>query len=175
VTLHVLRDQGLSFREVAVTRGVSEGTVRYHRNRQGQVEGRNGKPRKAQALAEVIEAWVPQPSAGPAAADRARPVNGLALCDWLRPEHRYDGSYRSVLRFVPDRSPRPRLRPFRRVQTPPGAQAQVDGGAFSDLDVGDGPQALHAFVLVRSHARKEVLVWSRRLDPLSWHQAHDEA
>jgi hypothetical protein len=29
-------------------------------------------------------------------------------------------------------------------ETPPGAQAQVDWGEFSDLDVGEGPQKLYA-------------------------------
>jgi hypothetical protein len=43
------------------------------------------------------------------------------------------------------------------------------------LDVGDGPQTLYAFVMVLSHARKEVLVWCRRMDQLSWHHAHNEA
>jgi hypothetical protein len=99
----------------------------------------------------------------------------LALFDWLRQEHHYEGAYRSVLRFVRDRYPQPRLRPYRRVETPPGAQAQVDGGEFSGLDIGDGPQKLYAFVLVLSHCRKEVLVWSRRMDQLSWHQVHNEA
>jgi transposase len=174
VTLQVLRDKGLSFREIATTLGVSEGTVRYHRKRQGRLDGR-GKPRKAGALSEVIDAWVAQQQPETTDAAKARPVNVLDLFDWLRREHAYDGSYRSVLRFVRDRYPKPRLRPYRRVETPPGAQAQVDWGEFSGLDIGWGPQKLYAFVMVLSHSRKEVLVWSLRMDQLSWHQAHNEA
>lgn len=166
VTLQVLRDRGLSFREIAATLGVSEGTVRYHRKRRGQPDGR-GKPRKAQALANVIDAWILQQPGGTSDADAPRPVNVLVLFDWLRQEHHYEGSYRSILRFVRDRYPQPRLRPYRRVETPPGAQAQVDWGEFSGLDIGDGPQKLYAFVLVLSHSRKEVLIWSRRMDQLS--------
>ncbi len=174
VTLQVLRDRGLSFREIAATLGVCEGTVRYHRKRRGQPDGR-GKPRKAQVLANVIDAWMLQQPGGTGDAEAPRPVNVLVLFDWLRQEHHYQGSYRSVLRFVRDRYPQPRLRPYRRVETPPAAQAQVDWGEFSDLDIGDGPQKLYAFVLVLSHSRKEVLIWSRRMDQLSWHQVHNEA
>jgi transposase len=174
VTLQVLRDRGLSFREIAATLGVSEGTVRYHRKRRGQPDGR-GKPRKAQALADVIDAWVLQDTGSPGGAEPPRPANVLLLYDWLRQEHGYQGSYRSVLRFVRDRYPQPRLRPYRRVETPAGAQAQVDWGEFGGLDIGEGPQKLYAFVLVLSHSRKEVLVWSRGMDQLSWHQVHNEA
>ena len=97
------------------------------------------------------------------------------LYDWLRAEHAYAGSYKSVLRFVRARYPRPRLRPFRRVETPPGAQAQVDWGTFAGIDLGDGPETLYAFVLVLSHSRREALVWCRWMDQLAWHHAHTEA
>jgi hypothetical protein len=120
VTPQVLRDKGLSFREIATTLGVSEGTVRSHRKRRGQPDGR-GKPRKAQALADVIDAWMLQHAGCPDEAEHPRPVNVLVLYDWLRQEQHYQGSYRSVLRFVRDRYPQPRLRPYRRVETPPGA------------------------------------------------------
>ena len=96
VTLQVLRDKGQSFREIAATRGVSEGTVRYHRKRRGQPDGR-GKPRKAQVLANVIDAWMLQQTGRPDDAEHPRPVNVLVLYDWLREEHHYQGSYRSVL------------------------------------------------------------------------------
>jgi transposase len=174
VTLKVLHDKGQSHCQIAQTLGVSEGTVRYHLRRQGKPDGRQNKPRKADALAEAIAHWLDtQQHEG--VADGQRPGNILALYDWLRREHGYTGSYKSVLRFVRDRYPKPRLRPFRRVETPPAAQAQVDWGEFPDLDVGQGPQKLYAFILVLSHSRKEVLVWSRRMDQFSWHQAHNEA
>src|SRR5579883_3345355 len=91
VTLCVLRQRGLSFRKIAATLGVCEGTVRYHSRRQGRQDGRRGKPRKAQPLAEAIDAWARQQPDGAA---EGRPVNVLALYDWLRAEHAYTGSYR---------------------------------------------------------------------------------
>ena len=174
VTLTVLKSKGQSNTQIAHTLGVAEGTVRYHLRRQGQPDGRV-KSHKAQPLAEVIDHWVLTnqpvvPEGGP-----LRPVNLRALFDWLVLEHAYGGSYKSVLRFVRARYPRPRLRPFRRVETPPGAQAQVDWGEFPRIDVGDGPQTLYGFVLVLSHSRKEELLWCRRMDQLAWHHAHTEA
>jgi transposase len=175
VTLLVLKRKGQSNTQIAQALGVSEGTVRYHARRASRPDGRQGKPRKADALAGAIAHWLganqpPGPDGAP-----QRPANVHALHDWLIQEHGYQGSYKSVLRFVRAHYPRPRLRPFRRVETPPGAQAQVDWGEFGGLDVGRGPQKLYAFVLVLSHSRKAVLVWSERMDQLSWHQAHNEA
>jgi transposase len=175
VTLSVLKSKGQPNTQIAQTLGISEGAVRYHLRRAGHSDGRAGKPRKADALAEVIDHWIftqqPQVQEG----EPLRPVNIRGLFDWLRGEYAYEGSYKSVLRFVRARYPRPRLRPFRRVETPPGAQAQVDWGEFHQVDVGDGPQTLYGFVLVLSHSRKEVLIWCRCMDQLAWHHAHTEA
>ncbi len=175
VTLHVLKSKGQSHTQIAHALGVSEGTVRYHLRRQGRPDGRHGKPRKAAPLAEVIDHWVGSHQPAVRDGEPLRPVNIRALFDWLAQEHAYTGSYKSVLRFVRVRYPRPRLRPFRRVETPPGAQAQVDWGEFSRVDVGAGPQTLYGFVLVLSHSRKEALIWCRGMDQLAWHHAHTEA
>ena len=121
VTLLVLNSKGQSHTEIAHTLGVTEAAVRYHLRRQGTPDGRQNKPRKADALAPVITHWVQTYHPGANGADPNRPVNVQSLFDWLRQEHAYDGSYKSVLRFVRAHYPQPRLRPFRRVETPPGA------------------------------------------------------
>jgi transposase len=175
VTLQVLKRNGQPNTQIAQTLGVTEGAVRYHLRRRGTPDGRANKPRKADPLAQAIDHWVLRGHPPAGGSDPGRPVNVQALYDWLRAEHAYAGSYKSVLRFVRARYPRPRLRPFRRVETPPGAQAQVDWGEFAGIDLGDGPQALYGFVLVLSHSRREALVWCRRMDQLAWHHAHTEA
>lgn len=173
VTLAVLVQRGQSNGQIAQTLGVTEGAIRYHRRRPGGVDGRRDKPAKAQALASVIAAFVQATGAAATAAER--PVNVRLLYEQLCVEHGYAGSYKSVLRYVRRHYPRPRLRPYRRVETPPGAQAQVDWGTVTELDVGAGPETLYAFVAVLSHSRKEVVIWRRRMDQLSWHHAHNEA
>lgn len=176
VTLFVLKDKGQSNVQIAQTLGVSEGTVRYHVRTAEKPDGRRNKPHKAQPLADAIAFWLASniPD-GDGLLLTQRPANLHALHDWLVAEYDYQGSYRSVLRFVRAHYPKPRLRPFRRVETPPAAQAQVDWGEFDRLDIGLGPQKLYAFVLVLSHSRKAVLVWCRSMDQLSWHHAHNEA
>ena len=43
------------------------------------------------------------------------------------------------------------------------------------MDLGEGPEPLHAFVMVLSHSRKTAVVWSRREDQLSWLECHNES
>jgi transposase len=182
VTLKVLKEKGQSNIQIAQALGVTEGTVRYHARRAGRPDGRKGKPRAADDFAQAIDDWLLSQVAQASAADPERidlgwprPANVHALHDWLRQEHAYTGSYKSVLRFVRARYGQPQLRPYRRVETPPGAQAQVDWGEFANLDIGEGPQKLYAFVMVLSHSRKEALVWCRGMGQLHWHHVHNEA
>jgi len=175
VTLKVLKQHGQSNTRIAHALGVTEGAVRYHLRRHGRPDGRAGKPKKAEPLAQAIDHWIAQHHPAVTGAEPDRGVNVQGLYDWLRREHAYPGSYKSVLRFVRARYPRPRLRPFRRVETPPGAQAQADWGEFPHVDVGDGPETLYGFVLVLSHSRRAALIWCRRMDQLAWHHAHTEA
>jgi transposase len=174
VTLNVLKEKGQSQSAIARTLGVTEGAVRYHvrRRRQGATDGRSEKRFKAEAVDPAIEFWFQ--THGGVGESAGRPASVLALYEWLASEHGYQGSYQSVLRYIRVKYPRPRLRPYRRVETPAGAMAQVDWGEFS-IDVGDGPQKLYGFVLVLCHSRKEVVIWSRRMDQLSWHRCHNEA
>ena len=174
VTLRTLNEKGQSNVEIGRTLGVSEGAVRYHLRRavEKAEDGRRGKPRKAQQVAVAVDFWVGSHRSG---GESGRPVNVKALFEWLVAEHGYDGSYKSVLRYVRAEYPKPRRRPYRRVETPPGAQAQVDWGEVSGVDLGDGRQKVYAFVMVLSHSRKEVVVWCQRMDQLAWQTAHNEA
>jgi transposase len=107
----------------------------------------------------------------------ARPPSIESLYGWLQTEHGYDGSYKSVRKFARRYFPPPKRRPFRRIETPPGAQSQSDWMEVRGIDVGDGdgPTPLYGFVMTLSHSRKEAVIWSRSMDQLSWHRCHNEA
>ena len=177
VTIEVLQQRGQSQSQTARLLGVSEGTVRYHlrRVRQGADDGRQ-KPSRIEQLGldqAVAHWWRAQLEIlGP----HHTPSVQL-LYDFLRAEYSYQGSYKSVRKYVRARFGMPPVRPFRRVETPPGAQTQSDWGEFRRVDLGDndGPTTLYAFVMVLSHSRKEAVVWSRSMDQLAWHHVHNEA
>jgi transposase len=177
VTIQVLHQRGQSQSQTARILGVAEGTVRYHlrRARDGTADGRQKPSRIEQlGLADLVSHWwrVQAEMLG----DR-RPPSVQVLFDFLRAEHGYDGSSKSVRKFVRARFGRPRIRPFRRVETPPGAQTQSDWGEFRRVDLGDpdGPTTVSAFVMVLSHSRQEAVVWSRSMDQRAWHHVHNEA
>jgi transposase len=104
-----------------------------------------------------------------------RPPNVRELHEHLVEGYGYGGSYNSVRRYVRAHYPRPKRRTYRRVETPPGAQTQTDWGEYPRMDVGEGPEPLHAFVMVLSHSRKPAVVWSRDETLLSWLACHNEA
>jgi transposase len=150
---------------------VSEGAVRYHLRRaaEGAEDGRRRQPHRAAALAGVIGAWMERHGG------ERRPPNVRELYDHLALEYGYAGSYNSVRRYVRATYPKPKQRTYRRVETPPGAQTQTDWGEYPRLDVGEGPEWLHAFVMVLSFSRMLAVVWSRRADLLGWLHCHNEA
>lgn len=177
VTIRVLHQRSQSQSETARILGVSEGAVRYHlrRAREGATDGRRKRSRIEQLdLAKAVAQWW---QGQVEVLGQQRPPSIQLLHEFLRAEHGYEGSYKSVRKFVRARYGPAPIRPFRRVETPPGAQTQSDWGEFRRVDLGDadGPTTLYAFVMVLSHSRKEAVVWSRSMDQLAWHRVHNEA
>ena len=177
VTIEVLQERGQSQCQTARILGVSEGAVRYHLRRahEGAADGRQKPSRIEQlGLAEAVAHWW---QAQVEIRGQQRPPSVQLLHEFLRAEYGYGGSYKSVRKFVRARYGRPPIRPFRRVETPPGAQTQSDWGEFRRVDLGDadGLTTVYAFVMVLSHSRKEAVVWSRSMDQLAWHHVHNEA
>jgi transposase len=127
VTIGVLQQRGQSQSQTARILGVSEGAVRYHlrRARDGAVDGRQKPSRIEQlGLAEAVAHWW-QARAEVLGPDR--PPSVQLLHDFLRTEYGYDGSYKSVRKYVRSRFGIPPIRPFRRVETPPGAHYGKSG------------------------------------------------
>lgn len=160
--MSVLLEQGHSQSAVARLLGVSEGTVRYHRKRMtsGAVDGRSKQGSKAAAFAEAIADWRSEQPKGR--------INLALLHEWLRREHGYTGSLKSVQRYWKRTYPAPKIRSRRRVETPAGAQAQVDWVEFPGVTLGREEADLSALIVTLSWSRKRAVVWARSKDMLSW-------
>jgi transposase len=171
VTIRVLSEKHVPARAIARQLGVAESTVRYHLQRAhaGAVDGRKEKPFAAVSFLPAIEAWLGEHGRA------ARPVNSRDLYEHLVRVHGYSRSYKSVLRYVRRRFGFPKIRTYRRVETPPGAQSQTDWGEFPGFDLGAGPQPMHALVMALSFSRRPAIVWSQREDQVSWLACHNRA
>ena len=159
----------ISNRKLARLYGIDESTVRYHVARGNTTDGRKNKPQKADQLAQVISHWLGHNKPEP-----GRKPNARALWEYLVDGYSYAGSYRSVVRYLDRNLPPAPLRPRRRVETPPGIQAQADWGSFN-LNICGRLVALCAFVLTFSHSRGFAVVWSKQQDMLSWINCHNRA
>lgn len=52
---------------------------------------------------------------------------------------------------------------------------QVGTAEYPRVDIGAGPEPLHAFLMVLSHSRRHAVVWSRSEDQLGWLSCHNGA
>ena len=170
MTIKTLTRKGVSNRAIARQLDMSEGNVRYHRRRIAAeaVDGRSRQRHKAADWAEPIDFWLSARSASEA-------VNLADLYDWLVVEHDFSGSLRGLQRYIAAHYPPPRKRARRRIETPPGAQAQVDWAVYPRMIVGGESVTLQAFHMSLSHSRYPAVVWAYRQDQLSWLWCHNRA
>lgn len=148
--------------------GVAEGSVRYCLRRQaaGEADGRRRQRSSVADLHDVVASWLESQDGR---------CNLAALHDHLVEEHGFGGSLRAVQRYFRQRFPKPRVRARRRVETPPGAQAQVDWAEFRGVWLGGRKVDLYALHVQLSHSRYGAIAWSLGKDQLSWQAAHNVA
>ena len=168
MTISVLARNGQGGRAIARMLGVAENTVRYHLQRQanGAIDGRSRQEHKADGCAVAIAHYLESAGAGP--------VNLASLHAWLIAEHDFAGSLRGLQRYFRRHFPKPALRARRRVETPPGAQAQADWAEWPRVWIAGRPVYAYQFHLRLSHSRYGARVWSPRADQLGWHHVHNE-
>ena len=174
VTLQVLHTKKESNRSIARRLHVTEGTVRYHLRRQAAAAG-DGRKKQTQieklGLVEVVEHWwQTQLDLLPS----GRSPNIQQLWQLLVEDHQYDGSYKSVAKYVRGKFPKPKLRPFRRIETPPGAQTQSDW-LEEKVKIDGVVTKVYGFVMTLSHSRMTAVIWSLSMNQLAWHHVHNEA
>ena len=178
VTMDILRRQGETNQDIALRLGITEGAVRYQLKRLAD-DAKDGRAKLSRIeqlqLVEVVDHWwKSQLEQLP----KDRSPNVKELWTFLSDEYRYNGTYKSVQKYIAKRFPKLLKRPFRRVETPPAAQTQSD---WMDVpirlrtDRGVELTTLYGFVMTLSHSRKSAVIWSTRMDQLAWHRVHNEA
>lgn len=170
VSIQTLAKKGVPVRQIARQLDRNESTVRYHASKAAvppREDGRRGKQTNCDRVASVIEAWIENRGSG------HRPPNLRELYEDLVEHHQFKGSYKSVVRWVRKRWARPPIRTYRRVETPPGAQAQSDWGHFKEVRIARQPVKPMAFVMALSFSRMMSVAWSPRRDLLCLLDCHN--
>jgi transposase len=166
-------ERGLPVRELARQLGVSEGAVRY-RLKQKEAGPREDRRRHKKSSLDGLEVAVQQALEGLGCwrvTGAGRPVQVTEVHEVLARDHGYEGSYRAVVRHLARSYPSPPIRALRRVETPPGVQAQHD---WFDIEVviGGCRQPVQALLGVLSHSRAKFCWASPDATQLAWHTGH---
>jgi transposase len=166
----VIRTGGLSGRQAAAALGVTEGALRYRRRRLAE----GARDRRAEqttaldgyedALAAVVEALAPTTGSG-------RPVSARLVFEALVRDHAFPGSYPAVVRALRKQRGVAPVRAVRRVETPPGMQAQHDW-LEERVEIAGGVVRVYGLLGTRSHSRAMALWLSRRMTQVAWQTGH---
>lgn len=163
--------RSVSVRRVATQLGVDESTLRYRLGRSPDApDGRRARPTALAGWEERVDAVLLR-------FDDARVVpEGTGHCEAqqlhgiLVREFGFPGSYQAVRRGLRRRFPQP-AQAIRRVETPPGVQAQHDWFDFPARIAG-AMRPLHGLLGTLSHSRGRFVWISPALTQLAWQSGH---
>jgi transposase len=169
---HEMVDRSVSVRQVAAHLGVDESTLRYRLRR--PLDAPDGRCVRATAMAgwdDRVDAVLTRFN------DRRVVAEGVGYCqaqllhDILAREFAFTGSYQSVRRYLARRFTPPPIQAVRRVETPPGVQAQHDWFDFDGRIAGER-RALHGLIGTLSHSRASFVWISPTMTQLAWQTGH---
>jgi transposase len=165
-------DRGVALRQVARQLGVTEGALRYRLRRPvAAADGRRERP-------TALDGWDPVVTAVLERFGDARvTAAGDACCearqvfDVLVREYGFGGSYQAVRRYLRRRFGPPPVQAVRRVELPPGVQAQHDW--FEEPLVVAGERVTGYGLLGTLSFSRATFVWvSATMTQLAWQSGH---
>lgn len=168
-------ERGVSIRQMARQFGVRESALRYRLKRSQEPhrpDGRVGKPTSLDGYEEVVHTLLER-LGDVRLTGEGRPAQARQVYEILVRDHGFTGSYRSVARHLVRSYGAPPVRALRRVETPPGVQAQHDWFEITASVAGETVQ-LPVLVGTLSHSRARFPWVSRNADQLAWHTGHVE-
>lgn len=168
-----MRERGTSVRQVASQLGVTEGGLRYRLKKLEEEPSEDGRAKQPTALddyLETVQAIQERLDDGRLTAE-GRPCQVQTIYEILVRDHGYRGSYQAVVRHLRRKHGKPKLRAFRRVETPPGVQAQHDWFEVR-VPIGGREQRIQALLGTLSHSRAKFCWVSEDQSQLAWHTGH---
>src|SRR5690554_2688063 len=167
--------RGVSIRHMAKQFGVREGALRYRLRRLAEGERPDGRSRQRTATDGYEEAihGVLERLKDVRLTGEGRPAQARQVYEILTREYGFTGSYKSVVRHIRRRYGPAPVRALRRVETPPGVQAQHDWFEVR-CRIGGVQETLFCLVGVLSHSRARFSWVSTSADQLAWHTGHLE-
>lgn len=165
-------ERGVAVRQVARQLGVTEGALRYRLGRPAAVS--DGRCQRA----TVLDGWDERVTVVLERFGDARVTpDGESCCaarqvyDVLVSEYGFRGSYQAVRRYLRRRFGTPPRQAVRRVELPPGVQAQHDW--FEDRAVIAGERVtVYGLIGTRSFSRATFVWVSRSMTQLAWQSGH---
>lgn len=142
VEIHVLHQQGLSIRRIAMQLGISRNTVRSYLRNRSKVPvytGRDARPTKLQPFHDYLESRI----------EAAKPywIPATVLLGEIR-EQGYEGGITMLKEHIKAYKPVTREDPVVRFETEPGEQMQVDFTTITHFGI-----RVKAFVATLGHSR----------------------
>ena len=164
--------RGASVPGVAAQLGVDESTIRYRLKRSTEApDGRCVRP-------AALDGWAPQVDAvltrfqDPRVVEEGRGrCPAQVLYDVLAREYGFTGSYQAVRRYLTRRFGRAPIQAVRRVETPPGVQAQHDWFEWEG-ELGGERRSLFGLIGTLSHSRASFVWVSLTMTQLAWQSGH---
>ena len=163
--------RSVSVRRVATQLGVDESTLRYRLGRPPDApDGRRARPTVLAGWEERVEAVLTRFGDARVVPEGTGHCEAQLLHAILVRECGFTGSYQAVRRYLRRRFPQA-VQAVRRVETPPGVQAQHDWFDFR-VCLGGEVQTLHGLIGTLSHSRARFIWVSPTMTQLAWQTGH---
>lgn len=165
-------DRAVSVRQVAGQLGVDESTLRYRLRRPLDApDGRAARPTALAGWDERIDAVLTRFGDARVVAEGTGHCEAQMLHGVLVTEYQFAGSYQAVRRYLKRRFAAPAVQAVRRIETPPGVQAQHDWFDFDGMIDGER-RPLHGLIGTLSHSRATFVWASPTMTQLAWQTGH---
>lgn len=165
-------DRDVSRRQVAAQLGVDESTLRYHLARDPDApDGRRTRATALDGWDERLRAVLERFGDRRLSAEGTSECSSKVLFDVLVREYGFTGSYQAVRRHLHRQFGRGAVQAVRRVETPPGVQAQHDWFEWAGTVAGER-RTLYGLIGTLSHSRATFVWVSPTMTQLAWQTGH---